>query len=394
MNRSREIKFRRVAPKIRSDEPVVVELWVRAGGRCEFHGCNKYLLQDELTTNRVKLAHIGHIVARSRDGPRGDDPLPITKRNKIDNLILLCTKCHKLIDDKKLEKQYTKEILQGYKKEHENRIKFLSSFGQEYETVVIRMLSKIKGYPVSISHEEIRKAVLGCAGRYPRYLGAENNIEINLTGLPLKINKSYWKTGTIKIDEIFNRHIIPAIDEKRIKHMSVFALAHIPFLIYLGYSLGDKVPTSFYQKHHTGSETWVWHKTGNLIRFKDTLLRKGKDDSKIAVILSISGKISSVQLPPTINSDFTVYEITPEDVTPNRNILLLEKTLNEFSYSYQNLLRKIEKSYRNVRKIHLFPAVPIAAAIVCGRELMRNVSPSILIYDKTKRGYKPTMEVN
>lgn len=394
MNRPREIKFRRAAPKIRSDEPVVVELWVRAGGRCEFHGCNKYLLQDELTTNRVKLAHIGHIVARSRDGPRGDDPLPITKRNKIDNLMLLCTKCHKVIDDKKLEKQYTKEILQGYKKEHENRIKFLTSFGQKYETVVIRMLSKIKGYPVSISHEEIREAVLDCAGRYPRYLGAENNIEINLTGLPLKINKSYWKTGTIIIDEIFNRHIIPAIDEKGIKHMSVFALAHIPFLIYLGYSLGDKVPTSFYQKHRTGSEAWVWRKTGTLIQFKNTLLRQGKDDSKVAVILSISGNISPMQLPPTINSDFTVYEITPKEVTPNRSILFLERTLNEFRYSYQNLLRNIERSYKNVRKIHLFPAVPIAAAIVCGRELLKNVSPSVLIYDKTKRGYKPTMEVN
>jgi hypothetical protein len=76
------------APKIGASDPVVLELWTRAGGRCEFHGCNEYLLEDELTTNQAKLADIAHIVGRSVAGPRGDDSMPLSERNKIENLML------------------------------------------------------------------------------------------------------------------------------------------------------------------------------------------------------------------------------------------------------------------------------------------------------------------
>ncbi len=96
------------APKLKATDSVVLELWVRAGGRCEFHGCNDYLLQDKLTTNYAKLADIAHIVAHSKDGPRGDDPLALNMRNKIDNLFLACTKHHRMIDNKALVSQYPK----------------------------------------------------------------------------------------------------------------------------------------------------------------------------------------------------------------------------------------------------------------------------------------------
>ena len=37
------------APPIRPEDPEAIKLWIRAGGRCEFDGCNKYLLEDEFT---------------------------------------------------------------------------------------------------------------------------------------------------------------------------------------------------------------------------------------------------------------------------------------------------------------------------------------------------------
>lgn len=96
------------APKIGATDPIVLELWTRAGGRCEFHGCNEYLLEDELTTNQAKLADIAHIAARSISGPRGDDAMPLSERNKIENLMLACTKHHRMIDNKKLVSQFPK----------------------------------------------------------------------------------------------------------------------------------------------------------------------------------------------------------------------------------------------------------------------------------------------
>ena len=91
------------APQIRADNPEVLKLWVRAGGRCEFDGCNKYLLEDESTGFPVSIADVAHIVGRKKNprSPRGEDSLPIKERNKVENLILLCPEHHSKIVDRK-----------------------------------------------------------------------------------------------------------------------------------------------------------------------------------------------------------------------------------------------------------------------------------------------------
>jgi hypothetical protein len=74
-------------------------LFVRAGGRCEFDGCNKDLLRHHLTLTEGNFAQIAHIVAFRQDGPRGNTGRRPTDINDVRNLMLLCPECHKLIDD-------------------------------------------------------------------------------------------------------------------------------------------------------------------------------------------------------------------------------------------------------------------------------------------------------
>ena len=124
------------------------------------------------------------------------------------------------------------------------------------------------------------------------------------------------------------------------------------------------------------------------------MLQKGTDVSKIALILSISGKIARAQLPAYITDEFIIYEIMPKEVDPTRNTVNLESTLVAFRTIYQKLMRQIEGSCKNAKKIHLFPAIPVSIAVVCGRELMKDVSPSLLVYDKVVEGYNFIMEVN
>jgi len=385
------------ASPVKLNNPEVLKLWVRAGGRCEFDGCNKYLLEDEFTGFPVRIADVAHIVGRKKSprSPRGEDSLPIEERDKAENLILLCSEHHnKIVDKKELLQQFPKEVLLKYKRVHEERIRHVTSLGPERETAVICMVGNIRGDAVSVSVEEIRKAVWESNGRYPRYFPAENNIKIDLTGLSEKDEKLYWDSGIQKIDDVIEGQIFPAIERDKIEHLSILALARIPFLIYLGHRLGDKVAADIYQKHRDGDEGWVWRKEGEIVQFESISLQKGSDDSKIALILSISSKIAREQLPVYITDDFTIYEIIPKGVGPNRNIVSLESTLDVFRSVYRKLLRKIERSHKNARKIHLFPAIPVSVAVVCGRELMKNVSPSLLVYDKTTEGYNPTMEVN
>jgi hypothetical protein len=291
-------------------------------------------------------------------------------------------------------KQYPKETLISYKKDHEERVNYLTSFGPESETVIVRMIGNIRGNGIAISNEQVRESVLSSSAKYPRYLSGENTIEIDLGNIPETADDLYWSTGKGKIDDIVNRLINPAIENKRIMHLSVFALARIPFLIHLGYALGDKIPVDLYQKHKNNKEDWIWPKEGDKVAFKTENLQSGNDKSKVALMISLSGKISLTQLPLNITNDYSVYEISPIGIEPHRSIISLKESIDEFRSSYQKLLREIEKIHTHSEGIHLFSAAPAPVAIICGREVLKGVSPSILVYDKVESGYKLITKIN
>jgi len=389
-----KVKRLKKAPPLSSNYSAVLQLWVRAGGRCEFHGCNDYLLQDKLTTNKAKLADIAHIVARSKDGPRGEDPMPLSQRNRIDNLFLACTKHHRLIDNIALVNKYPKDLLSQYKQTHEERIRYVTGLGDENETTIIRLIGNIRGNTVSVSNEEIREAVLKSSKRYPRYLGGEHHIEIDLTTLAESDADRHWSEGIERIKDVIDRRLTPAIQRREIRHLSIFAFARIPFLTYVGYAIGDKTPLEIFQKHRGGNEGWCWPKGKTGQRFAFRREQDGLDKSCVAVMLSLSGNVLVEQLPALISSDFTVYSFGPEGSKPSRTLLSSKDTLEQFKQTYASLLREIETDYPLAREIHLFPAVPIPAAVILGRELIRNVSPSLIIYDKVTPGFEEAIRID
>ena len=97
-------------------------LWGSSGNKCAFDTCRIDLIEDETETDDESIiGDEAHIVARSQDGPRGESDLTLEDRNKYANLILVCRKHHKIIDDQ--HKFYTVEKLKSYKKTHETWVK-------------------------------------------------------------------------------------------------------------------------------------------------------------------------------------------------------------------------------------------------------------------------------
>src|SRR5690606_32295443 len=121
--------------------------------------------------------------------------------NKLENLMLACTKHHRMIDNKRLVAQFPKDLLMQYKQDHEARIRHLTEMKPEHETVVLRVLGNIRGDSVSVSHEEVRTAVLD-AKRYPRYLRGDRTIEIDLQSLSQEVNADYWNAAKASVDDV------------------------------------------------------------------------------------------------------------------------------------------------------------------------------------------------
>jgi len=97
-------------------------LWARAGNRCSYHYegviCDEELVISE--AERQTLVGIEcHIVSKKAGKSRYIADFP--NRDKYVNLILMCGKHHKIIDDN--QGKYTIEVLRSMKREHEGSVK-------------------------------------------------------------------------------------------------------------------------------------------------------------------------------------------------------------------------------------------------------------------------------
>ena len=151
-------------------------LWGRAGATCSFPECRKSLVVD--ATNGDPYAIVGemaHIVAHSIDGPRGEYTFRGESRDGVDNLILLCTEHHSLIDQQ--PKTHTADWLYSLKEQHERWVRDQISPQERFKQVhspiirtmdvlhstllpVIRMPLAIYSAPCTLSNDEIKERIV------------------------------------------------------------------------------------------------------------------------------------------------------------------------------------------------------------------------------------------
>lgn len=98
----------------------IKKLALRSGGRCAFPECRMPLTTVEPQTGEtVVLGHVAHIVAQQDGGPRGDPSLSPQERDKYENLVLLCTNHHQLVDNPASYAKWTTARLTALREDHE-----------------------------------------------------------------------------------------------------------------------------------------------------------------------------------------------------------------------------------------------------------------------------------
>ncbi len=172
-------------------------------------------------------------------------------------------------------------------------------------------------------------------------------------------------------------------------HLSVFAFARLPLLIYLGTKLDDTVATDVYQRHRV-SDSWKWPDLDAELAFETDHPDPGTGDEAV-VILNISGSIQQNELPPDLQQlpRFLVTTAT----TPSPDVIKGPRVLAAFDHECRELLAEIERTHKHVRRLHVFPAMPLSAGVTFGQVLDPDVHPAIAIYDRTPDGYVLALEV-
>ena len=365
--------------------PTRLVLAVRAGGRCEFLGCNRLLLEHPLTLAEDNFAEVAHIVAFSEGGPRGEDPARPDDVHVIENLLFLCPQCHKLIDDASSE--YPRALLEQYKREHEHRILHVTGLSPELRTVVVQLKARINGDAVEIPLTDVTEAVA------PRYPIDRHGYVIDVTGF--HDEGSAVQGAMREIRRRTERLYEPGMDADKVRHISLFALAPIPLLVYLGARLSNKVPVELYQRHRD-TKDWSWKTDGEPLEYAVRVRRRGTDSKKVAVVLPLSGAIPTERLPEVIDDSYTVFEIVLEGRLPSPDFLRRREDLSRFELAYRELLARVVREHPLAPEIHLFPAVPAPVAVACGHQLLSKAQPPLVVHDyvAAKGGFTPVLRTD
>lgn len=345
-------------------------------GRCEFRGCNQFLYENSLTGTSGTFAEKAHIVAFKENGPRGNEGTRPEEINGIDNLMLLCARCHKEIDDN--PSRYPRSLLEQHKREHEDRIRHVCGLGPEMRTCVLQLKARIGTDVIDVSRSEIVDAVS------PHYPTPDTHV-IDLTALGDEKAGTFYDFAAARICEEAEKIYKTGSILHDIKHLSVFGLAPIPLLVVLGNCLSNKVQTSFFQCHRDQPSRWKWKEGTPHARFVTKTIQHGKSPRNVAVILSLSGQITSDTLPATLDGTFSIYEITLEERQANVGFLQQKSDLEGFRAEYRKLLSLIRKDHSAASEIHFFPAVPAPVAIACGYDLLPKIDPTLVIYDNSRK---------
>jgi hypothetical protein len=369
---------------------IKLKLWVKSAGRCEFKGCNKPLWHNELTLSDGNFAENAHIIGSSKSGPRGNEHSDVLQI-EFSNLMLLCQSCHKEIDSN-LGK-YSIELLRKWKIEHEDRIEMQTSYPEEiHKSTILTCTISIGSRITPINFEAIRNAM------FPKYPKDHRGISISENDFDRNSNESEWQTfAENKIRRKIARELDENVDDSRIKHLSIFGIAPMPLLFYLGMCIGDTIPCDIYQSHRNieeTSKTWNWDNGNNYDTNFEIEYSKNVKSKRVFLKLAISDFLPEEKYSNLIDAENAVYCLTIKEPTPH--FLKHKNQLQVFSYEYRKLLNRIQYTHGKDCTIFILPAVSVAIAIECGRVILPTKDPIIYLceYYNDKRGYKPVLRVN
>lgn len=358
------------------------ELWARAAGRCQFDGCNRLLYKSPVTQEQVNISEKAHIYSFSEDGPRGWGPFISNKDklNDVDNLMLMCHDCHKTIDQDKEGIKYSADLLQSWKREHEQRVLIASGIASDKKSHVVFYGSNIGDQKSPIQRVETMEAMF--PDRYP---ADEQPIKLSMDCSHDDSSDAFWQTESAHLTRIFGQYIEPKIAENSPAHFSIFALAPMPLLIQLGSLFTDKITVDVYQPIRE-PKTWKWQPMPDDFDFH--VLTPVTTDGIPVLVISLSGNIAPERVTSVLGEDVNIWEITVDEKFLHNDFIKSSAQLSLWRTALRKLMEEIKQKHGQQSSLHVFPAMPISCAIEMGRIRMPKSEMPWVIYDQNHKHNK------
>jgi hypothetical protein len=348
-------------------------LWARAAGRCQYEGCNQPLIGDFISGNdTLNAAYVAHIVGENANGPRGDVIRSPLLADNVENLMLMCDRHHRLIDIEDID-GHPEAALLSMKVRHEARIDAIADIKVDRSSHVLLYGARIGEHDFPVRFDLAKLAMLP-----KRYPAERQPIALDMSGIEFDDGEpAYWALQVENLRRQFERKLRDRLRSGEVQHLSLFALAPQPLLVELGRLLSDIAGVDVYQLHRE-PQGWDWREGRPPITFKTS--RAETQGKVVALKLAVSATITDERVAAVLGTEAPIWSVTID--APHNDIMHRTEDLASFRRAVRVVLDRIKAVHGEDAVIHVFPALPVSAAVEVGRVWMPKADLPLVIYDQ------------
>lgn len=379
----------------------------QAGWHCQFEGCGENLSMHTATNTAGNYSYFAHIVASSKDGPRGDEILSEQLAESAENVMLLCDKCHRLIDRVSPD-EYSVEKLKAMRESNIAQVARLFSSLRYPASDMIVIGGNIAGQTVQFDQRRAEDAMrimkLRPLDPRPHWFAYNGNEQGDGTAI------HYWES----LFDQLARTEIPLLQARldgsthggaRADVISVFPLHTMSVLVLGGRLIGEARTVELFQfeRNAIGGQ-WVWPADSEAPlsdKYWVTVHRAPRPDEREAVLLvSLTDRVPPEELPSTFHQDgrwrLPVVEVTVP--ARSRSVIGHRDDLVLAGKAFDVALQRLQDQWR-IDRIHCIPIAPAAACVRLGQKLQSRHQSRVVFYERTRttdgsRGqFLPTIEI-
>lgn len=368
------------------------KLWSNAKDCCQM--CYRDLSEHIFKKDKGNYGQIAHIEAIGFDGPRSNQN-DLENCNEIENLMLLCYDCHRLIDFINPEK-YTVNILKDIKNKQEEQVKKILSTLMYKKVIPVCITTKLNGDEiVEPTYKEIVMALS------EKELSIEDMDKHRYLFLEKRKshNEEYWSIFFKKYQE--DSILLKSLKERN-KDLALFIYNGISELIFLGNRFGDTVNLHLFQKHRNKNSefNWSWpnenDKSGNdIVTFNIEEFNMQKNTDECLFLVTLTADINVNELPENLyNKGYVLPTIKITSNNLNNMIIAKEENLKTVTNIINQQMKDIKDKLKK-KKIHIVVIAPTLINFNIGRAIQSKYQGEIICYEKnTENKYQePTIVI-
>lgn len=361
-----------------------------AGWRCQFDGCGEDLRSHLAPGVTGNFSYFAHIVGSSSDGPRGDPVESPKLANDPSNIMLMCDKCHRLID-RISPKQYEVALLREMRQNNILEVKRLLDNLRFPAVQMVVVGGSIEGQQFVFDERVAEEAMW--TRKLRSHLQRPESFAKNGAHLGASNTNVYWlslfhllKTDIPRLQALLHNAAYGSVP------LALFPLHGTSTLVLTGRLVGDASTVHLLQFNRdqvagTLGGQWAWPVSSPkppADKYKLNVLRAhqgSETEAVLRVCLTASPQASDLPENLYVEGNYTLPTVEVTVDAPSYRAISHPDDLELFGRKIGETLQLMQDNWE-VRTIHLVVVAPTTACFRLGQKMQARHHADFVLYER------------